>query len=177
MRGSLKRTERGPTHAMQTEDVETLIVGGGQAGLAVSHMLSRSGSPHLILERGRIAERWRTERWDGLRFQFPNWSVQLPDFPFRLGDADGFASSPEIVEFLTSYADHVGAPIRCGVAVTRLRRGGGASGFLAQTSAGPIASANVVVATGPYQRPIIPTLLEDDTWLFQMHPDKHRAPD
>ncbi len=162
---------------MPIETVETLIVGGGQAGLAVSHMLSRSSRPHLILERGRIAERWRTERWDGLRFQFPNWSVQLPDFPFRRADADGFATSPEIVEYISAYADHVRAPIRCGVAVTSLRHFEDGAGFLAETSAGPVASANVVVATGPYQRPIIPDLLQDDTWLFQVHASKYRAPD
>ena len=62
------------------EHVETLIVGGGQAGLTMSHMLSQRGCPHLVLERGRIAERWRSERWDGLRFQFPNWSVSFPIF-------------------------------------------------------------------------------------------------
>ena len=123
---------------MVIENVETLIVGGGQAGLAVSHMLSRSGRPHLILER-RIAERWRTERWDGLRFQFPNWSVQLPDFPFRHADPDGFTTSLEIVEYLFAYAGYVRAPIRCGVTVTRLRHGEGASGFLAETSSGPVA--------------------------------------
>ena len=174
---SLTRTELGRTRAMPTENVETLIVGGGQAGLAVSHMLSRSGSPHLILERGRIAERWRTERWDGLRFQFPNWSVQLPDFPFRRADADGFATSPEIVDVPHLLCRLRRRPMRCGVAVTRLRRGDGASGFLAETSAGPVASANVVVATGPYQRPIVPALLQNDTWLFQVHASKYRAPD
>src|SRR5690349_23501455 len=115
------------TAAMLPEHVETLVIGGGQAGLAMSDMLRRRGSPHLILERGRIAERWRTERWDGLRFQFPNWSVQLPDFPFRRADADGFATSPEIVDYLSSYADYVRAPIRCGVTVTRLSHGNGAS--------------------------------------------------
>jgi cation diffusion facilitator CzcD-associated flavoprotein CzcO len=73
---------------MPIERVETLIVGGGQAGLTMSHMLSQRGRPHLVLERGRIAERWRTQRWDGLRFQFPNWSVRLPDFPFRDVDPD-----------------------------------------------------------------------------------------
>ena len=66
--------------AMLPEHVETLIVGGGQAGLTMSHMLSRRGCPHLVLERGRIGERWRSERWDGLRFQFPNWSVQASRF-------------------------------------------------------------------------------------------------
>ena len=89
---------------MLPEHVETLIVGGGQAGLTMSHMLSRRGCPHLVLERSRIAERWRSERWDGLRFQFPNWSVSLPDFPFRHADPDGFATSAEIVDYLDAYA-------------------------------------------------------------------------
>src|SRR4029077_14061959 len=143
MLGSLTRTERGPTHAMAIENVETLIVGGGQAGLAVSHMLSRSGSPHLILERGRIAEKWRTERWDGLRFQFPNWSVQLPDFPFPHTDPNGFATSSEIVEFISAYAAFVAAPIRCGVSVVALRAQEGGTGFVAETSDGRIKADNV----------------------------------
>jgi putative flavoprotein involved in K+ transport len=77
---------------MPLEHIETLIVGGGQAGLAMSHILSQRGCPHLVLERGQIAERWRTERWKGLRFQFPNWSVRLPDFPFRHSDPDAVAN-------------------------------------------------------------------------------------
>ena len=81
---------------MVTEHVETLIVGGGQAGLSMSHMLSKRGCPHRVLERGRIGERWRSERWDGLRFQFPNWSVRLPEFPFPYEESDGFATSNEI---------------------------------------------------------------------------------
>lgn len=60
---------------MRTEFIDTLIIGGGQAGLAMSHMLSQRGCPNIVVERQRIAERWRTERWDGLRFQFPNWSI------------------------------------------------------------------------------------------------------
>ena len=74
---------------MVPDNVETLIVGGGQAGLTMSHMLSQRGRAHLVLERGRIAERWRSERWDGLRFQFPNWSVRLPDWPFPHADPHG----------------------------------------------------------------------------------------
>jgi cation diffusion facilitator CzcD-associated flavoprotein CzcO len=65
---------------MSVERVETLIVGGGQAGLVMSHMLALRGCSHLVLERSRIAERWRTERWDNLRFQFPNWSVRFAEF-------------------------------------------------------------------------------------------------
>ena len=99
---------------MTRERVETLIIGGGQAGLAMSHMLSQHGCRHLVLERGRIAERWRTERWDGLRFQFPNWSVKLPAFSLSHADPDAFATSRDIVDFLTAYADFIAAPIRCG---------------------------------------------------------------
>ncbi len=159
---------------MVTEHVETLIVGGGQAGLAMSHMLSRRGCPHLVLERGSIAERWRSERWDGLRFQFPNWSVRLPDFPFPHGDPDGFATSREIVAYLEAYAQLVDPPVRCGVAVTGLRSSDG--GILAQTSSGPIVARNAVIATGPYQRPIVPRLLADDCDLFQVHASAYKGP-
>src|SRR5512144_3437454 len=107
---------------MPAEHINTLVIGGGQAGLTLSHMLSQRSSRHLVVERARIAERWRTERWDGLRFQFPNWSVKLPGFPFRHADPAGFCTSAEIVDFLAAYAEFIAAPIRCGVEVTRCSR-------------------------------------------------------
>lgn len=162
---------------MPNEYIQTLIVGGGQAGLAVSHMLSQARCPHLVLERARIAERWRTERWDGLRFQFPNWSVQLPQFSFRAADPDGFATSGEIVDYLTAYAEFIAVPIRCGVTVMRLRQQSGQSGFIAETTGGSIEATNVVVATGPYQRPVTPPLLQAMPGLFQVHANSYRAPD
>ncbi|WP_428675142.1 NAD(P)-binding domain-containing protein [Reyranella sp.] len=161
---------------MQAEKVETVIVGGGQAGLTLSHMLSKRDRPHVVLERARIAERWRSERWDGLRFQFPNWSVQLPDFPFPHADPEGFATSEEIVDFLTAYADFIAAPVRCGVTVTALRRRDGGADFYLETSDGPIRASNVVVATGPYQIPIIPALLPEDAGLYQVHASRYREP-
>jgi len=161
---------------MGTEFVETLIVGGGQAGLTMSHMLSRRGRPHLVLERGRIAERWRSERWDGLRFQFPNWSVELPDFPFRCEGPHGFATSHEIVAYLEAYAGLIKPPIRCGVTVTGLRRHEGGKRLLAQTPSGSIVASNVVIATGPYQRPVLPHLLCGDFDLFQVHASAYKTP-
>lgn len=162
---------------MPIERVNTLVIGGGQAGLVMSHMLRQRGCEHLVLERNRVAERWRSERWDGLYFQFPNWSIRLPDFPFPHTARDRFAGTAEIVEFLDAYARFISAPIRCGVAVTALRPGRGKSGFVADTSAGSIEAENVVVATGPYQRPKIPPLLDDDSSLFQLHASRYRAPD
>jgi len=106
---------------MPPEHVQTLVIGGGQAGLAMSRMLSQRGLAHLILERHRIAERWRSERWDGLRFQGPNWTARLPDFNFPDPDAETYATGQQIAHFITAYADFIAAPIRCGVEVTALR--------------------------------------------------------
>jgi putative flavoprotein involved in K+ transport len=160
---------------MRTECVDTLVVGGGQAGLTMSHQLGLAGRPHIVLERGRIAERWRSERWDGLRFQFPNWSIRLPDFAFPHTGPDDFAASGEIVDFLAAYAAHVRAPVRCNTVVNRLTLAGDGTRFLADTSGGPIIASNVVVATGPYQEPILPDLLHDVD-VIQLHASRYRNP-
>jgi len=159
---------------MPDEKIETLVVGGGQAGLVMSHRLKERGLSHLVLERHRIAERWRSERWDGLKFQFPNWSVRLPDFPFPHSDPDAFAATSDIIKFIEAYAGFVDPPIRCGVAVTRLSRRDGA-GFTAETTDGTIAADNVVVATGPYQRNLVPDLPGDHP-VFQVHAADYRNP-
>lgn len=161
---------------MPVERVETLVIGGGQAGLVMSHRLKQRGLSHLVLERSQIAERWRSERWDGLAFQFPNWSVRLPDFPFPHTDPDAFASTGEIIKFIDAYAAFVAPPIRCGVEVTRLRARDGASGFIADTAHGIIEAENVVVATGPYQRALVPNLLRDHP-VFQLHASNYRNPE
>ena len=143
---------------MPNEKIATLVIGGGQAGLVMSHRLKQHGLSHLVLERHRIAERWRSERWDGLKFQFPNWSVRLPDFPFPHSDPDAFATTDDIIKFIEAYAGFVSPPIRCGVEVTRLAQRDGASGFIAETADGTIEADNVVIATGPYQRTLVPDL-------------------
>jgi putative flavoprotein involved in K+ transport len=160
---------------MPAERVETLVIGGGQAGLAMSHHLKARRLAHLVLERGRIGERWKSERWDGLKFQFPNWSVRLPDFPFPHHDPDGFADLAAVVDFIDAYAAFVAPPIRCGVEVRRLSQDG--AGFIAETSDGAISAKNVVVATGPYQRAVMPDLLRDEPNLFQLHASRYLNPD
>ena len=159
---------------MPDETIETLVIGGGQAGLVMSHRLKQCGLSHLVLERHRIAERWRSERWDGLKFQFPNKSVRLPDFPFPHSDPDAFASTDEIIKFIEAYAGFVAPPIRCGVAVTRLSKRDGKV-FIAETADGTIAASNVVVATGPYQRGFVPNVLRDHS-VFQVHANNYRNP-
>ena len=159
---------------MPIEHIDTLVIGGGQAGLVMSYRLKQRGIAHLVLERARIAERWRSERWDGLKFQFPNWSVQLPDFAFPHTDPDAFATSGEIVKFIDAFAAFVAPPIRCGVEVTRLQRRNG-GGFIAETADGPVEANNVVVATGPYQRALVPDLLREHP-VFQVHANSYRNP-
>jgi len=161
---------------MPDEMIETLIIGGGQAGRVMSHRLKQRGLSHLVLERQRIAERWRSERWDGLKFQFPNWSVRLPDFPFPHSDPDAFATNGEIIKFIEDYADFVRPPIRCGVEVKRLSQRDGAPGFIAETADGTIEARNVVVATGPYQRNLVPDLLHGHP-VFQVHASNYRNPE
>jgi putative flavoprotein involved in K+ transport len=160
---------------MAAERIPTLVIGGGQAGLTMSHRLKQRGLPHLVLERHRIAERWRSERWDGLAFQFPNWSVKLPDFAFPHENPDGFATTQQITAFIDAYAAFVAPPVRCGIDVTKLRRGDSAR-FLAETSEGAIEADNVVIATGPYQRALMPDLLRDHT-IFQLHASRYANPE
>lgn len=161
---------------MSVEKIETLIVGGGQAGLAMSEHLNRRGMPHLIVERYRIAERWRSERWDSLVANGPAWHDRFPNRTFTDVDPDGFAPASKIVEYFVGYAEQIAAPVRCGVEVKALHRTEDGSGFRAETSAGVIEAANVVVATGPFQRPFIPSLVPADAGIIQLHSNAYRNP-
>lgn len=157
------------------EEVDTVILGGGQAGLAMSYYLRQLGRAHIILERQRVAERWRSERWDSLTFQFPNWAMQLPGYAYQGADPDGFAPRDEVVRFIERYAAFIRAPLRCGVSVTSLRQKPGSTRFELQTEEARIEAANVVVATGPYQEPAIPQAMERAMrGVVQVHSSRYR---
>ena len=102
---------------MTVETVDTLIIGGGQAGLAMSEHLSNAKVPHLVVERNRIAERWRSERWDSLVANGPAWHDRFPNMTFDDTDPNGFATKTSIVSYFEAYARQINAPIRCGVEV------------------------------------------------------------
>ncbi|MGH7051972.1 MAG: flavin-containing monooxygenase [Acetobacteraceae bacterium] len=157
------------------EKVEVLIVGGGQAGIAMSEHLSRYGVPHIILERHRIAERWRSERWDSLVANGPAWHDRFPNKKFRSESPDDFVPARMVVDYLVEYAEQIKAPIRCGVEVQALHKEEGR--FIAETSDGVVKAANVVVATGPFQRPIIPAVVPESSGILQIHSSAYRNPD
>lgn len=159
---------------MSIETVETLIIGGGQAGLAMSEHLGQRGVPHLVVERARIAERWRSERWDSLVANGPAWHDRFPNMTFEGIDPFAFAPKDRIVQYFEDYAKMINAPLRTGVSVTSLTRQG--DGFLAETSTGRIAARNVVAATGPFQKPLIPTAVPESAGIAQMHSAHYKNP-
>src|SRR6478609_9097037 len=101
--------------------IDTVIIGGGQAGLALSRLLTEAGHDHVLLERGRVGERWRSERWDSLALLTPNWLNELPG-PLGHADPDGFLSRSGFVDYLESYAGSFSAPVREGVSVLEVAR-------------------------------------------------------
>jgi putative flavoprotein involved in K+ transport len=159
------------------EKIDTLVVGGGQAGIAMSEHLSNCNVPHLVLERLRIAERWRSERWDSLVANGPAWHDRLPGMEFADFDPDAFPSKERIADYLVAYADMINAPIRCGVEVREVRRNVGRPGFRVETSGGMIDANNVVAATGSFQIPVIPDLVPADAEITQIHSSAYRNPD
>jgi putative flavoprotein involved in K+ transport len=156
-----------------TDRIEVVIVGAGQAGLAVSHELTRAGVAHVVLERGRVGQSWR-KRWDSFCLVTPNWFLRLPGHPYDGCDPDGFMARDEVVAHLERYA--VKASVREGVEVTELGPGPN-GGLLLKTSAGEIVARTVVLSTGAYQRPYRPaaaaTLPPD---LLQIDVEDYRNP-
>ncbi|MEV6343088.1 NAD(P)/FAD-dependent oxidoreductase [Actinoplanes sp. NPDC051851] len=159
------------------EEVEVLVVGAGQAGVAMSEHLSDAGVPHLVLERHRIAERWRSERWDSLVANGPAWHDRFPGLEFPDVAPDGFASKEQVAAYFEAYAEKIGAPIRTGVTVTSVTRIEGRPGFRVETSDGPIEARYVVAATGPFQKPVIPPIVPEGVVAHQIHSSAYRNPE
>jgi len=158
------------------ERVEVVVVGGGQAGLATSHELTRAGVEHVVLERGKVGQTWR-DRWDSFCLVTPNWTLRLPGGAYDGDDPDGYLPRDEIVAYLEGYAARFEAPLRSGVEMRSVDPLPG-GGFVVRTSAGDLQAGSVVLSTGAYQRPYRPagaeTLPAD---LLQIDLGGYRSPD
>ena len=136
------------------QQTDTIVIGAGQAGLAISRELTQRGVDHVVLEKGRIGQSWRN-RWDTFCLVTPNWSVQLPGFPYDGDDPDGFMPRDEIVDYLERYAASFGAPVRTETKIENIRAANG-SGFVVETDKGAWTAGHLVLATGAYQKPYKP---------------------
>lgn len=159
------------------ESIDTLVVGAGQAGIAMSEHLSALDVPHLVVERARVAERWRSERWDSLVANGPAWHDRFPNLEFDDVAPDTFPTKERMVRYFEDYAKMVAAPIRTNVDVRRVRRHAGRPGFCVTTSRGEIDAQRVVVATGPFQAPHHPAIVPPEAGLTQLHSSAYRNPE
>ncbi len=132
------------------------IIGAGQAGLAMSRCLTDRSIDHVLLERGDVANSWRSERWDSLRLLTPNWMTRLPGYRYQGSDPDGYMTGSEVTSFLSDYRRSFDAPVQINTSVESVRAVIG--GHLVRTNQGEFRSQAVVVATGACSTPRVPTL-------------------
>jgi putative flavoprotein involved in K+ transport len=155
--------------------VEVIVIGAGQAGLATSYCLTQRRIPHLVLERGRIAESWRSGRWDSFKLVTPNAACTLPGFAYGGADPEGFMPRDELVRFLEDYARSFSPPVLERTTVRRVDRSG--DGFVVASSAGRFAAGSVVVATGIVQSPRVPSMgARLPPTIRQLHASRYRSP-
>jgi putative flavoprotein involved in K+ transport len=136
----------------------TVVIGAGHAGLAMSHRLTERSIDHVVLERGEVADSWRTQRWPSLRLLTPNWQTRLPGYHYTGGDPDGFMPAAKVVATLSSYARHIGAPVRTATTVRTVRAV--PQGFEIKADDDVLHARAVVAATGACNQPVIPGTAE-----------------
>jgi putative flavoprotein involved in K+ transport len=136
--------------------VTAVIVGAGQTGLAMSNYLSDRSIDHVLIERGEVANSWRTGRWDSLRLLTPNWMNRLPGYRYQGEDPDGFMTMPEVVDYISSYATTISAPVEPHTEVLSVRPL--EDGLAVGTTGGDWLARTVVIATGPYNSPDLPNV-------------------
>lgn len=157
-------------------DISTLIIGAGQAGLAMSHCLSQRSIEHVLLERGQVANSWRTERWDSLRLLTPNWQSRLPGFTYTGDQPDGFRTMPQTIEFLSGYAQMIDAPVETKTTVLSVEQM--PTGYLVKTDRGDWTCRSVVIASGACNIGNIPSCAADlPTSVTSLSPLTYRNPD
>ncbi len=164
-------------HASNPSHYPVLVIGGGQAGLAMSYCLKEQGIAHLIFERHRLGEAWRSQRWDSFCLVTPNWQCTLPGFPYQGSDPEGFMLKDDIVAYLEAYAAAFQPPLREGVSVQCVTRNPSGT-FLVETDHGCFTTGQIVVATGGYHTAAIPFMsARFPDAVVQLHSSAYKSPD
>ncbi len=154
--------------------LQTVIIGGGQAGLATSRALQERTVEHVLLERGQLGESWRAQRWDSFRLNTPGWANGLPGMDFS-GSPDGFGSAGDLVRYFEAYRDRFQLPVRTGITVSAVRRDG--AGFTVEAGTERFTAPHVVVASGIQNRPRIPAIASElAPEIVQLHSAEYRNP-
>ena len=175
--GGAQAEERQDSAGRAGAGVDTVIIGGGQAGLAASYHLTQAGREHIVLEKDRVGEAWRSQKWDSFTLVTPNWWLRLPGFAYEGDDPDGYLTRDEVIRYVDAYVRHLNPPLRLGVEVTSVEAGDNGGGFTVQTSVGQWEAANVIVATGTFQKPKIPLYSRHlAPHLLQLHTSRYRNP-
>jgi putative flavoprotein involved in K+ transport len=161
-----------------SQKIETIIVGGGQAGLATSYHLTKRGLEHIVLEQASQAgNAWRNDRWDSFTLVTPNWSFRLPGAEYQGNAPDGFMSRDEIVACFEQYVERFHLPVHYRVQVTSVEQKAEGEGYLVRTKDAVWEARNVVIATGLFQRPKIPSFSADiSKQITQLHTGQYRNP-
>jgi putative flavoprotein involved in K+ transport len=160
---------------MTSTHYPVIIVGGGQAGLALSYCLKQRHVDHIVFERDCVASAWRSSRWDSFCLVTPNWQCTLPGFPYRGDDPYGFMQRDEIVRYIEEYVAFFEPPLHEGVEVRRVGRAAGSEHFTVETSAGTFTAQNVVVAVGGYHSVTLPRMAERlPRTIAQIHSSQYK---
>ena len=160
------------------EQIETIIIGSGQAGLATSYHLQQLGREHIIFDAAdKPAHAWRNDRWDSFTFVTPNWTIQLPGAHYDGNDPDAFLLKDEIVAYFERYVEKFNLPVRYNTTVLEVTPLENGNGYQVKTSGGDYHAKNVVVATGSFQKPKIPAFSANiPSGILQLHSGHYRNP-
>src|SRR5580765_1586065 len=157
------------------ERFTAVVIGAGHSGLAASHFLTELSLDHVVLERGEVANSWRSERWDSLRLLTPNWQSRLPGVGYDGPDPDGYMTSIDVAELIARFAVHTHAPVRTGTNVSTVRRTD--DGYVVTTSHGEIRARAVVIASGACNQPVVPAFADAlPPEVVQLTPFAYRNP-
>ena len=160
----------------QTGTVDALIIGAGHAGLAMSYYLAANSIDHVILERGEVANSWRTERWDSLKLLTPNWQSRLPGYRYSGSKPDAYMDMSQVIDFIGGYADHIQAPVETGTEVLSVLPA--EAGYRVITNRGEWHTRSLVIASGACNLPSIPAISSKiPASINQVDPLSYRNPD